>query len=351
MNSKNTKPSSEELRQKVLTQLDRIDTDIDEIQGRMTPGSILDDAIFYPRGCSPAATIDLLKNNPVATTFLTLGTLLLMEDETHLTYEQKARVKVGVAVDQGRIVVEQGRHMIDTSRTRVSGMVDQVRDGIESVKNRFHTNQQDAVQLLDSVKDRITTAVDSTKHVVTDLKNEVSHKLSDSEGTRSQAIDDAMYAFGTEDDASARSGSKLDDLKSSLMDHLPDTEGISARVNDAYDTASTKVSGALDAASDKVSSVASSLREGVSTGMQEGVMAVRGLDPLTYVAIGAGLGTLTGISLPISEAEQRLVDSKLDGTISSFTQEMQAALEESAGILKQMVVSDFKSFSIDSFLR
>ena len=98
MNSNTTSPrstkSTQELKQQVLNDIKKVKEDFEEIKTRMTPGQLVDDAIYY-RCCGgdPAATFDHLKRNPVGTSFLTIGTLLLMEDEYHRSYESMAREK------------------------------------------------------------------------------------------------------------------------------------------------------------------------------------------------------------------------------------------------------------------
>jgi hypothetical protein len=83
---KNTK-SSKELKDQIVRDIKKVKRDFDEIKDRMTPGQLIDDAIFYRHGSSPTATFDYLKSNPVGTSFLTIGTILLMENDRHVTYE------------------------------------------------------------------------------------------------------------------------------------------------------------------------------------------------------------------------------------------------------------------------
>lgn len=209
MKSKNTK-SSDELKSEVLQQLSKVNTDINHIQERMTPGQLIDDMIFYPRGANVGTSIDLMKNNPVGATFLTLGTLLLMEDKhKHKTFEHIAKSQA--------------------------------------------------------------------KEMAKDLKANVQDKISE------------------------------EPFKS--------------------------------------------LGEEVSTDIQEGIEAVKKLDPMIYVAVGAGLGALAGISLPETDTEKQMVGEKLDAMTSSFTHELQDALNESAGVLKDLVAADLKSLNIEVFHR
>src|SRR5690606_34723851 len=94
--SQNTK-SSDQLKKEVDKEIKNVRRDMDAIEGRLSPGQIIDDAIFYPHGKNLRSTIDHLKRNPIGTTFLSLGTLLLMEDESHQTYEAASRTKIASA--------------------------------------------------------------------------------------------------------------------------------------------------------------------------------------------------------------------------------------------------------------
>lgn len=94
MKSQDTKKSSLELKQEVHSELNKVKKGLDDIQGRMTPGQFIDDIIFYPHGGSPRRTLEYLKNNPIGTSLLSMGTILLMEDKNKLSVEKRAKEKV-----------------------------------------------------------------------------------------------------------------------------------------------------------------------------------------------------------------------------------------------------------------
>lgn len=321
MNS-NTK-SSELLKREVFTQLDKIDTDLDVMTDRMSPGQLIDDVIYYPRGGNPAATFDLLKSNPVGATFLTLGTMLLMEDESHVTYEQRGRAQMGDFVDRTRTsargAIRAGQESIDT-----------LREGVNQVKGKILSSKQEAssyVQNLKStVKQKVSGEMNADAIIAKDGASADFDSLS--EGDRAAAINDAKAAFGDGERGSA--------LKAKISEKISDIKDqLGERVSDVTDT---------------LNSQAESLSDNIGQRVSSGVSAAKGVDPLTYVAIGAGLGTLTGIGLPVPESERAAVD-KVDEKISAFTQDLQSALNESADILKDLVLSDFKNLSIGAFKR
>lgn len=392
MNSKDTK-SSEQLRKDVLVQLDKVDSDIDQMGMRLTPGQFIDDIIYYPRGGNPAATFDLLKDNPVGTTFLTLGTLMLMENEHHMTYEQVARSRVSGVVSEGKIraqsAVNQGRDNVNGIISKGRETVESVKGSVDRVKSRFHRNQYDnSPGMLDKARAKVDAAIDSSKEMLSDaqdqiedvvdssqskfqdLKQDVQEKFSggnedreeigfdgytndysqNEDINRERAIEDARIAFSKEEETSGFSGISSMNGESgigSVKSKIPDTEEVKARVQGAISSASSKASELKQDLRENLSGVG----DNISDKAQQGMSAVKSMDPMTYVAVGAGLGALTGLALPVPDSEQNFIDSKLDGTISSFTEDLQSALNESAGILKDLVISDMKSMSLDVFKR
>ena len=98
----NTNGSIKELKNQVLNDIQRVKDDLQEIKRRATPGQIIDDVIFSRREYGTEGTFDLLKANPIGTTFLTLGTLMLMENDAHHTWESVGKEKSGAAI--GRFI-------------------------------------------------------------------------------------------------------------------------------------------------------------------------------------------------------------------------------------------------------
>ena len=81
------------------------------------------------------------------------------------------------------------------------------------------------------------------------------------------------------------------------------------------------------------------------------VETVKNLDPMTYMAIGAGLGALTGIALPVSEREQTFINEKASGKLNEFSEEFQDAINQSVKVLKDEFIGKFTDFDVSVFGR
>ncbi len=76
---------------------------------------------------------------------------------------------------------------------------------------------------------------------------------------------------------------------------------------------------------------------------------VKDFHPMTFIALGAGLGALSGAALPVSEKERKFVDHKFRSKIDQFTQEIQQALNESVVILKDEFLTELKNVDVGIF--
>ncbi len=292
MKSQNTK-SSDELQREVRQEVRNVNRDIDNIQGRLTPGRFIDDAIFYNHSRSPAAIFDHLKRNPVGTTFLSLGTLLLMEDDTHTTYETSARNK------------------ISSGRTAVNEKISAVGSKVSALKEKAQSYipQKDASEpgLVDRVKDSFDAKV-------AEIREGLEVKANRKEITET---------FMNADESNSEGFAGMN-------------TGMDADVN--FDINGGGKTG-------KLQDVKAKLTSGISQGREK----FQNLDNTTFMALGAGLGILTGASLPVSEAEERMVNDKLQGKLSDFNSELREAMNECSNILKDLVISDVKNFSVKMF--
>lgn len=284
MNSKDTK-TSRELKREVLDDLNQVNNDMNRIQGRITPGQLIDDALFQPIGNNPRAMFDHLKANPIGTAFLGLGTLLLMEDESHVTYEGQVR-------------------------KRTTSLYESTRYQATLLKGRVSDVNRDVTQKVSGVSGKIQGALDRTKSKVEGLKSKISS-------------DDKNFTSGTTGEYDLGQGGELG---ASSIDQLKENFG-----------------GNIDEVKDKVS--------GLKGKALEQVDAVKNLDPMTFAAIGAGLGALTGIALPVSEKEQTLIDQKAAGKLNEFSSEFQDALNQSVKVLKDELMSKFTDFDVSIFGR
>lgn len=261
MNSRDNK-SSRELKREVLQELNQVNSDIDRIQGRLTPGQFIDDAIFHPVGRNPRTTFDHLKANPIGTAFLSIGTLLLMEDDSHVTYESQMKTR-------SSSIMENSRYQATLLKGKVSDMRGNMNGKVTGVNEKIHG------------------VIDRTKEKVTGLKDKIS---------------------GTTGESSLGEGGELG---FSSIDQLKDN--VVGSIDDVKET------------------------------------AVKNLDPMTFVAIGAGLGALTGIALPVSEKEQSLIDKKASGKLNEFSSEFQDAINQSVKVLKDEFLGKFTDFDLSIF--
>jgi hypothetical protein len=276
MNSNDNK-TSRELKHEVLQELNQVNSDIDRIQGRLTPGQIIDEVVFQPVGRNPRAVFDHLRSNPVGTAFLGIGTLLLMENDSHVTYE--------------------GQIGSQWENTRYQAAL---------LKGRVSDIQSDFDERVAGVSGKVHNVIDSAKSKVRNIKSKFSG-ADDSSGDSSAA----ELAGGGELGASS-----LDDLKESITDKF----------------------GKID-----------EVRQTVENFASEELVAVKNLDPMMYVAIGAGLGALTGIALPVSEKEQELIDQKASGKLNEFSTEFQDALNQSVKVLKDEFLGRFTDMDLSLF--
>lgn len=275
MNSNiSTNKSTHELKQQILNDIKKVKDDFNEIKHRLTPGQIIDDAIYYRRGAGdPASTFEFLKSNPVGTSFLTLGTLLLMENDSHMSYESLARTRAG------------------SVKTRVNDVMSQTKDKVSQFRSKFVKGE---AELESGIGEG---ALGST--------------TSESTGTADRIMNEERIE---------RAKSSLQEAKSSMRE-------------------------STNRAKEKLSAAGETLRAKTHD-MYE---ASKNLDPLTYLVLGAGLGTITGASIPVSEREQQAVDSIYENRMGTFASELQDALNQSINILKNEFISGMTEINVNIF--
>lgn len=290
MKSQNTK-SSDELQNEVRSELRNVRRDIDQMQGRLTPGQLIDDAIFYRKGSSTAATFDHLKNNPIGTAFLSLGTLMLMEDEDHVTVEAYSKAKASQIAGKAQEL-----------KTRAGEMKDQIKSHLPH-------------------KELTPGMAPSTGDIAKSKINEVTDTFQ----------------------------SKVSEIKEGLEAKIPSKEEFQTMTSDIGGDISTKTSGKFADAKEKLNSSLQAGKEKLQSSFSGAKDTVHNMDSLTFMALGAGLGALTGAALPVSEAENRFVDEKLQGKVSGFSQDLQNAVNECSNILKDLVINDVKNYNVSLF--
>lgn len=333
MKSPNTK-SSDQLKREVDQQVRKVRNDIDSFQGRLSPGQLIDDAIFYPHGRSLSSTVDHLKRNPVGTAFLSLGTILLMEDENHMTMESGAKNKLNTVKDsfssvketirqqlphkeltpgtvpsRGDIAKGKVNHLKENLQSKVSDLKDKI-PSKEELKSKFSHNKEDLSSRATDLKEEVSAKV-------SELKDDVTNRFSSSDQEN-----ESNFSFSTDD--TSETGEQKRKLKEKASEFL----------STGRERASTAFSSGKERATDLYSS---------------GKDRVQNMDPLSYMALGAGLGALTGVALPLSEKESSFVGDRLDDKLSGLNQDLQDAINECSNILKDLVIEDVKDFSFRPF--
>lgn len=320
MKSQNTK-SSDELHREVKQEIRKVERDIDSLQGRLTPGQLIDDAIFYPHGQSMSSTLDHLKRNPVGTAFLSLGTLMLMEDENHSSMEANARIKLGQARNKLTDLKEHVKNQLphkELSPGTAPNLADIAKGKVTEMKGKMMDVKSSVQSKVSEIKDGIESKIPSREEIRDTFQSKVSEVkegVSDQYNTAKEGLTDKF--------ATAREG--ISDQFAST------TEGLTDQFTGADD------------------STGGGWRENLENKLDLGKEKMRNIDPLTYMALGAGLGALTGASLPVSDREQEFVDEKLSENISSFSSDLQNAVNDCASLLKDLVVQDVKNFSFKVF--
>jgi hypothetical protein len=249
MKSQNTKTSNE-LKKEVHQELRKVRRDIDEIQNRLSPGKIIDDAIFSAHP-GPLETFNHLKNNPVGTAFLSLGTILLMEDKSQVSFETLAKGKVS--------------------------------SGISAVKER--------------------------------VKQQMPHK----ELQPGETPNAADMAVGKIKGAKDSFQSKVEEIRNGLAAKIPDRDKLEQKKSQASDT--------LSAGKEKIKS----------------------LDNTTFMALGLGLGVVTGGSFPLSDTEEKMMSGKVDEKFSDFSRDLKHAMNECSNTLKDLFIHDVNEIDLKLF--
>lgn len=313
MKSQNTK-SSDQLKREVDQQIYKVRNDLDALQGRLTPGQFIDDAIFHKQGRNLGSTIEFLKQNPVGTTFLSLGTILLMEDENHLTMERNARLKATTVKDSVKSVSATIRDQLphkDLNAGTAPSMGDIAKDKIGNMKETVQSKVTD-------IKDKLPTS-EEIKAKVSDVKQSVSTKIDEVKTDASAKVDEVKDKFVSDSDFGTQ--------ESNFSFTNETSPGIRDKASDIYSSGKERVTDIYSKSRDQF----------------------KAMDPMTYMALGAGLGALTGAALPVSEAEKNLVSEKFDERISGLGTDLQDAINEVSNILKDLVVQDVKDYSFRPF--
>jgi flagellar biosynthesis GTPase FlhF len=248
MKSPNTK-SSDQLKNEVHQDLKKVERSFDELQRRLTPGQILDDVVFYPHNRSISGSIQHLKENPVGTTFLSLGMILLMEDKSHHTLESTTKHKITSAQNAAR---------------------EKIKNMKEKLQSKFPEERRET------------------------LKEKVSEKIQD--------------------------------LKMAI-------ETKASEMREESSEAKQKVN----------------IQEQARKVFHAGREKIHEMDSLSFLALGMGLGALTGSSIPLIGQEEEFIHHKFGERLSQLSDDLEQAINESSNILKELVINDLKDYELKIF--
>jgi ElaB/YqjD/DUF883 family membrane-anchored ribosome-binding protein len=324
MNS-NTK-SSKQLKREVENQLNAIDKDIDQLKNRLTPGRLIDDAVFSRYRGNPRATFDYLKSNPVGTTFLALGTILLMEDESHQSYETLAKRRTSDALDQAH--TQAGELMTD-ARLRV----DDLKENIRSKMPHKDQTQAQGPSKMDMAKSKLNSA---KENLVSKARESVDSAKSTFESTKESISNQTQKTSESFNSASER-------LRASSSSSKMEGEDLKSKAQEGLQKAHSNIDSAKEGIRSRAQEGLESVRSRVNTDAIK--QSTNGMQPMAFMALGAGLGALTGASLSGDDNEFGDLEEK----ISEFNHDLQEALNESANVLKNQFMSDFKDLNVNIF--
>jgi hypothetical protein len=340
MNSHNINPdntgrkSSRELRNQVMNDIQRVKDDIDEIKQRLSPGQIIDDALFFRHpGASPADTYTLLKQNPIGTSFLTLGTLLLMEDDvSHKTYEHLAK-------DKAHKVQSTLSGAASDTRAQVHDKLDQVKASVREHMPHKEQEPGQAPNVMDIAKAKVNAAGQAIKEKAQKKMDQFSETAS-SESSLSDKFSTSTGIAGPGTDT------QLGQSAESLGDKIKDkVDQASERWSDTADSVRSSTGQGIE----NVKSSGRETLEALKEKSQELYQDAKHLDPLTYMVLGAGLGTLTGASLPMMETEKEKVDQVVEDKMLQFKSELEAAINESINTLKNELIGGATNINLNIF--
>lgn len=217
-----------QIKNQVIQDIKKVRDDINQIKKTLTPGQILDQLIFEQQ--SPVESLEYMVKNPIGTSFLTIGSLLLMKNEMNESYESKLMTK-------GKELKQQASDSILQTRTKIAQVKADFKSGIES--------------------------------------------------------------------------------KTENAQHFKE------KVSDTFQSVKAKTHLAREAISD--------------------------LDPMVLISLGAGLGVLTGYSVPTTSLESRYTYVLSDSGIDNFIDDLQVALNQSINLIKNEFFEDLSSKDINFF--
>ena len=291
MNLNDTK-SSKDLRKEITQDLDRLDTNIDALKDRMSPGQMIDDAIFKNYRGDPKRSFQYLKSNPVGSSLLALGTLLLMDNEGE-SYEQYLKKQSKVAYQDYRAKASELKVKATHTRERIGGQVGEMS---RDMKGRARELMHQGEEKLQGFKDKVSR---KGQEIETNVNQA-------SEGIRDNVIDA--------------------------------TESFKERAQMARQELTEESTGRMQEMRRKTGEYG----RNVSQKFKD-----NGYNSLAYLSIGLGTGFATGSLLPAGDETEGSFDYEFD--FSQLRNDLERAANESVNLFKNEIVDGLKNRNVDIF--
>lgn len=305
MNLNDTK-SSETLRKEITHDLDRLDTKVDRLKDRLTPGQIIDDAVFGSYRGNPKACFNYLKDNPLGTSFLAIGTMLLLDNEGE-SYEHYLR-------SQSRVVYSDYKNKAMETRGRLGEKVESISHDLRSKSEQLARQGEEKMAQL--------------KGAGRQLKDQVKGKISSKTQEVKDNVIDASKTFRERGALSSTESNELQMESNSMVN-----EGGNAFESDEFEMESRGLRS-------KVSEYGRKASERIKNSE---------IDSFTYVALGTSMGFATGSIIPLSDDEIGHSSFGLDFDIGGLRTDLQNAANESMNAFKNEFIDTLKGSNIDLF--
>jgi hypothetical protein len=172
--------------------------------------------------------------------------------------------------------------------------------------------------------------------------NSVKQNIADAKATMKEEMKEKVAGIRSKvDEAKTNFASKAEEVKAKMSDLSVREEEANFTFTD-QDIKEHKIA-------DRAKELLSSAKEKTSNYATLGKEQLQNLDPLSYMALGAGLGALTGSAFPVSEKEESLLNGKIDDKLGNFTRDLENAINECSNILKDLVINDVKDYQVKLF--
>lgn len=322
MNSQDTNihKTSAELQQEVHGQIDKIGANIEGVRSRMTPGSLIDDAIFYPHGKSLTATYSHLKDNPMGTMFLSLGTLLLMEDQNRVTYEEHLKSSMSEAAEKGSLKYNEIKRNVGEKAHELS-------DELRSKKNEL---QREFNQKKDNFKARAHSKKDELERKYHDVKDSIAQEK--------EQIKEDFIAGARDLEGSARDLERDAELKSWQYKEEAHAKSQSIKEKGAQK---------IDDIRENISGAYSSAKESVEHQLDRVTPIGQALHPYAIASIGLGLGATLGASIPSNRVNNLIQGSRSQEELRRLNKDFDEAIRASGERLKGRLIDELKNISFN----